>query len=288
MPVEGFTHETGTRMKNNRTCFFRPLPLLSPGKALLLRALMLPNFLLTKACGLDNLCRQEGAQIYAFNHNNSLEAILVPVFLMYHLGGKTISFVIDWMYGKIPLLGQLMDLVEPVYVFNKRSKLPWIENERPASPPDDVIGRCSEKLFSGRSIGIFPEGKRNRNPACLMKGKPGIAHIALRTGAAVVPVGIDFNCRMSKNRIPVLGRTIIRIGRPLHFRKESGEYREILSRQEKSADSRRQLNRLADEVTHEIMLSLSGLSGKQYSEPCPALKYNPQPQINLEEQPCPV
>lgn len=276
-------------MKNNLECFFRPLPLLSPGKALLLRALMLPNYLLIKASGLDNLSGEHDARIYAFNHNNSFEAIFVPAFLMYHLGGKTISFVIDWMFGKIPLLGNLMDLCEPVYVYNKRSKLPWIETDRPANPPEDVIGRCSAKVLSGRSIGIFPEGRRNRNPACLMKGKPGIAHIALRTGAAVVPVGIDFNCRITKNRIPAVGRTIVRIGRPLHFRKESEAYLRILSLPEQERTSRMELNRMAEEVTHEIMLTLSGLSGKRYSEPCPALKFSQQPKRNnLEEQPCPV
>ncbi|NTV98399.1 MAG: 1-acyl-sn-glycerol-3-phosphate acyltransferase [Chlorobiaceae bacterium] len=249
---------------------------------------MIPNFFLTRAYGLENLSKGACARIYAFNHNNSAEALLVPVFIMYHLGGTVISFVIDWMYGKVPLLGHLMEMIDPVYVFHKRSKIPWIEHERPQTS-DDVIGQCADKVLSGRSIGIFPEGRRNRNPGQLLKGKPGIAHIALMTGAPVIPVGIDFNCRTSKNKIPVIGRTIIRVGRPLHFRRECEAYREIRSRPELDRKGRIELHRIAEDVTHEIMLSLSGLSGKHYTEPCPALKYNRQPKFNnIEEQPCPV
>ncbi|NTW57027.1 MAG: 1-acyl-sn-glycerol-3-phosphate acyltransferase [Chlorobiaceae bacterium] len=250
---------------------------------------MVPNFFLIRAQGMENLCREEGAKIYAFNHNNSLEALLVPVFIMYYLGGTAISFVIDWMYGKIPIIGQLMEMTEPVYVYHKRSRIPWIKKERSHLPPVNVIGQCAGKLRSGRSIGIFPEGKRNRNPEHLMKGRPGIGHIALMTGVTVIPVGIDFNSRTTRNRIPVIGRIIIRAGRPIHFRKESEEYRKILA---SGVDNRKEwaeLNRLAEDVTHEIMLSLSGLSGKKYNQPCPELTDNRRKQTRkLEEQPCPV
>ncbi len=269
--------------------FFKPLPCLSPGKSLLLRILMVPNFFLTRAQGMENLCRGEGAKIYAFNHNNSLEALLVPVFIMYSLGGSAISFVIDWMYGKIPIIGNLMEMTEPVYVYHKRSRIPWIKKERRHLPPNNVIEQCAGKLRSGQSIGIFPEGKRNRNPEHLMKGRPGIGHIALLTGVPVIPVGIDFNSRTARNRIPVIGRIILRAGRPLHFRKESDEYRNILALDVGNRKEWPELHRLAEDVTHEIMLSLSGLSGKKYNHPCPELTYNRRKRTRkLEEQPCPV
>jgi 1-acyl-sn-glycerol-3-phosphate acyltransferase len=275
-------------MEINPGFFFKPLPCLTRGKAMLLRVLMIPNFFLVRAYGMENLSKGEGARIYAFNHNNSAEALLVPVFIMFHLGGTAISFVIDWMYGKVPLLGHLMEMTDPVYVWNKRSKIPWIEHERPPTS-EDVIEQCTLKVLSGRSIGIFPEGRRNRNPEHLLKGKPGIAHIALMTGVPVIPVGIDFNCRTSKNKIPVIGRTIIRVGRPLHFRKESEVFREIRSRPELDRNGRIELHRIAEEVTHEIMLSLSGLSGKRYNQPCPGLIYNRHIQPNkVEEEPCPA
>ena len=251
---------------------FKPLPFLSRGRAYLLRVLMLPNFLLTRVYGLENLAGDEGARIYAFNHNNSLEVLMVPVLIIYHLGGRMISFVIDWMYGKVPILGFLMDMTDPVYVYHKRSSLRWIEAKRMTRPTDDTVERCSKKLLSGKSIGIFPEGKRNRNPAHLLRGKPGIGHIALRTGAIVVPVGIDFVCRKRKGRIPVLGRTIVTIGKPLNFRHQSDHYRILLADTSCRSNNNSELNQIAAVVTHEIMLSLAELSGKQYSDSYPAMR----------------
>ncbi len=230
---------------------------------------MLPNFLLTRVYGLENLSGAENASIYVFNHNNSLEALMVPSLLMYHLGGRVISFVIDWMYGKVPVLGSLMNMVEPVYVYNKRSTFSWIESIRPAAPSIDTIERCTEKLRSGRSIGIFPEGKRNRDSKTLLRGKSGVGHIALQSGSPVVPVGIDFNCRITKGKIPVLGRTIVRIGQPIVFRQRSERYRAMMPSISGCSSQHPELNQMAAEVTHEIMLCIAELSGKLYQEPFP-------------------
>ncbi|MEI8033697.1 MAG: lysophospholipid acyltransferase family protein [Chlorobiaceae bacterium] len=276
-------------MNTRRRGFFQPLPLLTGGRALLLRVLMLPNFLLTRASGLEHLAGTEGPRIFAFNHNNSFEAIMVPVFLIHEFGGRTISFVIDWMYGKVPVLGRLMDLIEPIYVYSKRSRLPWIEARRPATAVPDTLERCLQKLIAGRSIGIFPEGRRNRNPETLMQGKPGIGHIALKSGVAVVPVGIDFESRRKRGKIPSIGRTIIRVGRPLHFPRQTEAYQAIALEGSGSGRMNGELNGMAAGVTREIMLCLAELSGKQYRESCSAksLCVN-ESTNNPKEMLCPV
>jgi 1-acyl-sn-glycerol-3-phosphate acyltransferase len=234
---------------------------------------MLPNFLLTRAYGLENLSGSGSASIYVFNHNNSLEVLMVPALLMYHLGGISISFVIDWMYGKVPILGSLMNMTDPVYVYHKRSWLPFIEAARPATASADTIERCAEKLRAGRSIGIFPEGTRNSDPQTLVRGKSGVGHIALQSGVPVIPVGIDFNCRRKKGKIPVLGRTIVRIGRPIMFRQQSEAYRALMTSSPTCSRQHSGLNKMAAEVTHEIMLCLAELSGKRYREPSPRNRY---------------
>ena len=43
-------------------------------------------------------------------------------------------------------------------------------------------------LDSGSAIGIFPEG--TRNPKAMQKGIPGIAMIAIKSGAPILPVGM--------------------------------------------------------------------------------------------------
>ena len=44
-------------------------------------------------------------------------------------------------------------------------------------------------LDAGQPLGYFPEGHRSESGA-LIRAKPGIAHIALRSGALVVPLGV--------------------------------------------------------------------------------------------------
>jgi len=186
---------------------------------------------------------------------------MVPIFFIYHLGGHTISFVIDWMYGRLPVLGSIMDMIEPVYVYTKRSPIRWIESSRPVRTAENTAQRCCRKIAAGRSIGIFPEGKRNRNPDTLSRARSGIGHIALESGVEVIPVGIDFPLRREKGRIPVFGRTIIRIGNPMDFSGYSEEYRSLTG---KGCEEAQQRNRLAMKVTHTVMSRLSDLSGKGY------------------------
>lgn len=241
---------------------FKPLPYLDYGRALLLRMLMIPNLFLVRSEGFENLPQHRGAAIYVFNHNNALESLLVPVFLMFHLDGRTVSFVIDWMYGKVPVLGWLINMIDPLYVYHKRSTVSLIEKQRPAFPPAGVVERCCARLGEGHSIGVFPEGKRNSHPGLLAKAKPGIGHIILRSGKPVVPVGIDFPARIRKGRIPVFGRMIIRAGAPLEFQESTLLYASVSSGGSGPAASRLRHD-LAVETTREVMRHLSGLCGKK-------------------------
>ncbi|WP_292002419.1 lysophospholipid acyltransferase family protein [Chlorobium sp.] len=243
---------------------FRSLPCLTFKEALILRLLMVPNMFLIRATGMENLARS-GPAIYVFNHNNSIESLLVPVYLMFCLGGKRVSFVIDWMFGKIPVLGWLMEMIDPLYVYHKRSTIPLIESRRPVQPAADTIERCCAKLDEGGSIGIFPEGRRNRDPERLARAKPGVGHIILRSGVPVVPVGIDFPLRQRKGKIPMIGRMILRAGTPLEFPALSDRYRLL----DASAGQSRARHALASEVTAMVMRQLSLLCGKSCVEPLP-------------------
>lgn len=268
---------------------FRPLPYLTFRKALLLRLLMVPNLFLNRATGLENLL-QSGSAIYVFNHNNALESLLVPVFLMFHLGGRTVSFVIDWMFGKIPVLGWLMRLTDPLYVYHKRSTVPMIERRRPSIPLQGVVERCCERLEAGGSIGIFPEGRRNPHPERLARAKPGIGHIVLRSGRPAIPVGIDFPLRRRKGRIPVFGRMVLTIGAPLDFPEWTERYAALRARSASDAESRRELHALADAATGVLMQKLSALCGKTLGDaqsPLPG-SFACNHTTSKKELPCPV
>ncbi|MBF0586155.1 1-acyl-sn-glycerol-3-phosphate acyltransferase [Prosthecochloris sp. N3] len=240
---------------------------LSLYEQVLLNTIMIPNFLMLDVEGEGALQSCPSPFIVACNHNNVLESLLVPAFLMNRRGGEKISFVVDWMFGRLPVAGRLLDLIDPVYVYTKRSTWPLLERQRPAVKASGVIEACVQRLAAGRSVGIFPEGTRNRDPFSLLDGKPGVGHIALAADVTVLPVGIDYHRRQRKARVPAFGRTIVSVGEPMGFSEESGRYREL--QQAATPSSSFQRASLARMVTHRIMGELSRLCGKRYEASYP-------------------
>ena len=221
---------------------------------------MLPNLLLTSVEGTENLEASVcGPCIYAFNHNNVFESLFAPVLLIYLLGGRRVSFVIDWMFGRLPLIGWLLNLGDPVYVYHKRSIVPFFDRTRPRERRVSSLDQCIERLASGTSIGIFPEGTRNGDPHRLLKAKPGIGYIALVSGAQVIPVGIEFSAASRRKRVPIIGRMVLRFGHPMRFTGLSATYRTASTNGKKD-----QKRFLADKVTDEVMFAISKLCGKTY------------------------
>lgn len=205
--------------------------------------------------------------IFAFNHNNYFETLAVPVCLMKRLRGKKISFLIDWMFGRIPLLKELLMMIDPVFVYNKRSRLSWIKPGR-ESRTGSAYDHCVEKIKSGLHIGIFPEGTRNSSPVKMKKGKKGIGYLVLKSGAPVLPVGIRFRSTDRRSRIPSIGLIKLTIGEPVVFKHEISLYETALSR-DGSGDSTGLVNRLAAVITHCIMEKIAVLCGKSYLFPAP-------------------
>jgi 1-acyl-sn-glycerol-3-phosphate acyltransferase len=220
---------------------------------------------------IDILKAVKGPLIFAFNHNCSYEAILVPTYLIYLRQGKKISFVIDWMYGRLPLLGWLFKQIDPIYVYNKPTRFKFLDHSRPIKKQSTVL-ECIKYLNLNKSIGIFPEGTRNRSPYELKRGKNGIGHIVLESGAPVLPVGIDFPTRLKKHKIPKFGSLILRIGEKLEFPEERGILSQLKQRSNiNSRYKKKAVNFLSSKVTFMVMSSLSELSGKEYPFSSPVL-----------------
>lgn len=74
-------------------------------------------------------------------------------------------------------------------------------------------------LDDGRLVGIYPEGTRSRDGA-LHRGHTGVAHLAMMTGAPIIPVGIvgsqhvqPIGARVPR---PFRGPIRLRFGEPIH------------------------------------------------------------------------
>ena len=104
----------------------------------------------------------------------------------------------------------------------------------------EALRRALGVLENGQVLGIFPEGKRSFD--CRMqKPELGIAFIALRSGAPVIPVGISgseafehFGAIFKRPKVTVT------IGQPFSFSKGEGKL------------TREQLTQSADQIMERI------------------------------------
>ncbi|CAM2065343.1 1-acyl-sn-glycerol-3-phosphate acyltransferase [Sulfidibacter corallicola] len=201
--------------------------------------------------GLDALALPEDPFILVLNHNQRIEAVAVPTLLMYYRGGRPVHFMADWNFLMMPIVAQLYRKAETIIVTNKSAKpkflnmfKPLFREERPA------FERALDLLRAGASVGIFPEGTINRNPHRLMRGLPGAAGLALRSGVKVIPVGIRFPYLDPAKPISDGAKMSLHVGNPLVPPNELG-----------IADpTRHQIT----EFHHHIMTELAEVSGKSW------------------------
>lgn len=111
--------------------------------------------------------------------------------------------------------------------------------------------RCAEeRLDRGEMIGLFPEGTRSRSGE-LGPGRTGVALLALRTGAPIIPVGIIGSDRVQPPdaRIPqVRGKVELRFGSPIDLGPWAGQ---------------RPCAAVRNEITTQVMASIAALSGQR-------------------------
>jgi 1-acyl-sn-glycerol-3-phosphate acyltransferase len=214
----------------------------------------------------ENLDKVDDPAIFALNHPGAFHTLLIPVYLIYLRQGRKLSFVIDWMYGEIPLLKWIFKQIDPIYVYNKPTTLPWLNSIRQHARRFTILEQCRTRLNQGRSIGIFPEGTRNSDPEHLLKAKKGLGHLVLLSGAPVIPVGIAPPVQGRKRSSG--GSLVLRIGAPLNFNPEIRLFESVnRSRQPISSQRKKIHNILADRITFRIMTEIARLSDKDYPYP---------------------
>lgn len=194
-----------------------------------LRAVMLTFGRLVTVEGAERLAAIPEPAIFALNHSNAFEAVLAPCVLIHLRRGRLLHFLADWMYLHVPVLGWVIRQCEPIPVYGKPARWRIGEAYRLERRRESVVEACLGRLAAGGSLGIFPEGTRNPDPARLGKGRGGLGDIVLRSATPVVPVGLHYPAAARLGRAPHLGRLVMRIGEPMTFQAEQDRW-EIVAR----------------------------------------------------------
>ena len=171
-----------------------------------------------KVVGRENI-PLEGPVIYCGNHKTYLDPQLIVVTAKRH-----VRFLAKDELGKNPLFNALGNLFDVIRV--KRD-----------SKDITALKEALKTLKNGGAIAIFPEGTRNG----MEKGekvKEGAAFFAVRTGAKVLPIGINGGEK-------VFRKTTVKYGKTLDFSKYKGKYQD---------------KEVLEKVTKEIMDNIIELS----------------------------
>ena len=168
-----------------------------------------------KVIGTENI-PLDGPVIYCGNHRTYADPQLIVVTAKRH-----VRFIAKDELGKNPLFNVLGNVFDVIRV--KRD-----------SKDITALKEALKTLKKGEAIALFPEGTRNG----LEKGekvKEGAAFFALRTGAKVLPIGINGGDKLFK-------KTTVTYGKPLDFSEYKGK-----------AQDKEALEKVTDEIMSNII-----------------------------------
>jgi 1-acyl-sn-glycerol-3-phosphate acyltransferase len=178
---------------------------------------------------------RDGAAILASNHRSFLDSIFIPLVVR-----RRVTFVAKAEY---------FDSKKTAWFFRGVGQIPIRREGGTAS--ELALEAAMGVLREGGVFGIYPEGTRTRD-GYMHRGHTGVARLALRSGAPVVPVGLigTDEVQPTDKKMPRLfKRVVIRFGEPLSpERYADGSHDHLALR----------------EFTDEVMYEIAQLSGYEY------------------------
>jgi 1-acyl-sn-glycerol-3-phosphate acyltransferase len=141
----------------------------------------------------------------------------------------------------------------------------------------EALDTAAGVLERGELFGIFPEGTRSRD-GMLHKGRAGLARLAIRTGAPIIPVGIRGTDKVQPPGSSVprpFVRCEVHFGRPIEMSRYAG--RSLGAATYRS-------------ITDEVMYEISQLSGQTYVDryadrPAPSESPPSEPALTRIDEP---
>ncbi len=183
----------------------------------------------------DDHVPERGPVILAANHRSFMDSLFLPLVI-----GRRVTFVAKAEY---------FDSKKTAWFFRGVGQIP-IRREG-GSASERALAAATEVLEGGGVFGIYPEGTRTRD-GFLHRGHTGVARLALRTGAPIVPVGLigTDEVQPTDAKLPrVFRRVTIRFGEPIHPDHYRGRESDSL---------------VLRTITDEVMYEIRQLSGYEY------------------------
>jgi 1-acyl-sn-glycerol-3-phosphate acyltransferase len=178
---------------------------------------------------------RRGPVILAANHRSFMDSLFLPLVIR-----RRVTFVAKAEY---------FNSWKTKWFFSAVGQIP-IRREG-GSASERALASATEVLEHGGTFGIYPEGTRTRD-GYLHRGHTGVARLALRTGAPIVPVGMigTDEIQATDAKLPRFFRKVtIRFGDPIPLPHYVGRQDErIVLRQ----------------ITDEVMFEIQQLSGYEY------------------------
>lgn len=180
--------------------------------------------------GAENLPESDGG-IIAANHLSFIDSML----LMYGIG-RPVTFL-----GKV----EYMDSMVTRHVFPAVGMIPV---DRSGSGIRRSLQEARNRIEEGELVGIFPEGTRSRD-GLLHDGHNGVAHLSLKTGAPIIPVGLVGTDKAMPvgDRVPGRAPVQVNIGTPIVPDPDRGRSASV---------------RMREALTSQVMDSIADLSGQ--------------------------
>jgi len=160
--------------------------------------------------------RQKGGLIVAPNHASWLDAYLAAYALFPH----QMTFLMTEVFYDLPILG---------YYFRAMGARP-IRDRTDGKPSVAAIKAALGALEAGEAICIFPEGILSSTGEMSAKGQRGIALLARRTGATVLPIGIRGAAEVysrSQPKLRLSGNIEVHLGTPMTYDEEPSRAGEL-------------------------------------------------------------
>ncbi len=145
---------------------------------------------------------------------------------------------------------EYMDSWKTRYAFPALGMVPIRRDKARASMA--ALTTAAELLEDGELVGIYPEGTRSRD-GFLHKGHTGVAHLALLTGAPIIPVGL-----IGTDEVQPIGRSLPRARGSLRV-----HYGEPIDPRHYRAGGRR---RQRQQMTNDVMASIASMTPQTQSQ----------------------